>query len=45
MSADSAMKWTPVKTMNSASGRAAACCASSKLSPVTSASWMPSSRW
>jgi hypothetical protein len=39
------MKWTPAKTMNSASGRAAACCASLKLSPVTSAKAMTSSRW
>ncbi len=45
MSADSAMKWTPQKTMNSASGRAAASRASLKLSPVTSANWMTSSRW
>src|SRR5687768_17658076 len=37
MSADSAMKWTPQKTMNSASGRAAASRASLKESPVTSA--------
>ncbi len=45
MSADSAMKWTPQKTMNSASGRAAASRASLKESPVTSANSMTSSRW
>ena len=45
MSADSAMKCTPQKTMNSASGRAAACCASLNESPVTSANAMTSSRW
>ncbi len=45
MSADSAMKWTPQKTTNSASGRAAASRASLKESPVTSANWMTSSRW
>jgi hypothetical protein len=45
MSADSAMKCTPQKTTNSASGRAAACCASLKLSPVTSAKAMTSSSW
>ena len=45
MSADSAMKCTPQKTMNSASGRAAASRASLKESPVTSANWMTSSRW
>ena len=39
------MKWTPQKTMYSASGRAAACCASLKESPVTSANRMTSSRW
>ena len=37
MSADSAMKCTPQKTMNSASGRAAASRASLNESPVTSA--------
>ena len=45
MSALSAMKWTPAKTMNSASGWAAACWASLKESPVTSANSMTSSRW
>jgi hypothetical protein len=45
MSADSAMKWTPQKTMNSASGRAAASRASLNESPVTSANWITSSRW
>ena len=45
MSADSAMKWTPQKTTNSASGRAAACWASRKESPRASANWMTSSRW
>lgn len=45
MSADSAMKWTPQKTMYSASGFAAASRASLKESPVTSANWMTSSRW
>ncbi len=45
MSADSAMKWTPQKTMYSASGRAAASRASLKESPVTSANSMTSSRW
>ena len=45
MSADSAMKCTPQKTMNSASGRAAASLASLNESPVTSANWMTSSRW
>ena len=45
MSADSAMKCTPQKTMNSASGRAAASRASLNESPVTSANWMTSSRW
>ncbi len=45
MSADSAMKCTPQKTMNSASGRAAASRASLKESPVTSANSMTSSRW
>jgi hypothetical protein len=45
MSADSAMKCTPQKTMYSASGRAAASRASLKESPVTSANWMTSSRW
>lgn len=45
MSADSAMKCTPQKTMNSAPGRAAACWASLNESPVTSANWMTSSRW
>jgi hypothetical protein len=45
MSADSAMKWTPQKTMYGESGLAAACCASLKLSPVTSANSMTSSRW
>ena len=37
MSADSAMKWTPQKTMYSASGRSDASLASLKESPVTSA--------
>ncbi len=45
MSALSAMKCTPQNTMYSASGRAAACCASLNESPVTSANWMTSSRW
>ncbi len=45
MSADSAMKCTPQKTMNSASGRAAASRASLKESPVTSANSITSSRW
>ncbi len=45
MSADSAMKCTPQKTMYSASGRAAASFASLNESPVTSANWMTSSRW
>ena len=45
MSADSAMKCTPQKITNSASGRAAASRASLKESPVTSASAMTSSRW
>ncbi len=45
MSADSAMKCTPQKTMNSAPGRAAASRASLKESPVTSANSMTSSRW
>ena len=45
MSADSAMKCTPQKTMYSASGRAAASRASLNESPVTSANWMTSSRW
>ena len=45
MSALSAMKCTPQKTMNSASGRAAASLASLNESPVTSANWMTSSRW
>ncbi len=45
MSALSAMKCTPQKTTNSASGRAAACCASLNESPVTSANWITSSRW
>jgi hypothetical protein len=45
MSADSAMKWTPQKTMYGDSGLAAACCASLKESPVTSANWITSSRW
>ncbi len=45
MSALSAMKWTPAKTMNSASGWAAACWASLNESPVTSANSMTSSRW
>ena len=45
MSALSAMKCTPQKTMYSASGRAAASLASVKLSPVTSAWAMTSSRW
>ena len=45
MSADSAMKCTPQKTMYSASGRAAASRASLNESPVTSANWITSSRW
>ncbi len=45
MSALSAMKCTPQKTMNSAVGFAAACWASLNESPVTSANWMTSSRW
>jgi predicted ArsR family transcriptional regulator len=45
MSADSAMKCTPQKTIHGASGRAAACWASLKESPVTSANSMTSSRW
>ena len=45
MSADSAMKWTPQKTMKSASGRVVASCASLKESPVKSACRMTSSRW
>ncbi len=45
MSADSAMKCTPQKTMYSASGLAAASLASLKESPVTSANSMTSSRW
>jgi len=45
MSADSAMKCTPQKTMNSASGRAAASLASLYESPVTSANAITSSRW
>ena len=45
MSADSAMKCTPQKRIHSASGRAAACCASLNESPVTSANSMTSSRW
>ena len=45
MSADSAMKWTPQKTMKSASLRSAAARASLKLSPVKSAWRITSSRW
>jgi hypothetical protein len=45
MSADSAMKWTPQKTMNSASGRSAASFESLKESPVMSAWRITSSRW
>ena len=45
MSALSAMKCTPQKTMYSASGRAAASRASLNESPVTSANWITSSRW
>ena len=45
MSALSAMKCTPQNTTYSASGRAAACCASLNESPVTSANWITSSRW
>ena len=45
MSADSAMKCTPQNTMNSASGRVAASCASLKESPVKSACRITSSRW
>ena len=45
MSADSAMKCTPQKTIQGASGRAAASLASLNESPVTSANSMTSSRW
>ena len=45
MSADSAMKCTPQKMTNSASGLAAASRASLNESPVTSANWITSSRW
>ena len=45
MSADSAMKCTPQKTMKGASGRAAASRASLNESPVVSAKAMTSSRW
>src|SRR6478735_3483372 len=45
ISADSAMKWTPQKTMNSASVRAPASRASLNESPVTSANWITSSGW
>ncbi len=45
MSAASAMKCTPQKTMYSASGRSAAYCASMNESPRSSANSMMSSRW
>lgn len=45
MSADSAMKCTPQKTMYSASGLLAASRASLNESPVTSANSITSSRW
>ncbi len=45
MSADSAMKWTPQKTMKSASPRSAASRDSPKESPRASAHTMTSSRW
>ena len=44
-SADSAMKWTPQKTMNSASVWSAARRESPKESPRASAHRMTSSRW
>ena len=44
-SADSAMKWTPQKTMNSASWRSAAIRESPKESPRASAQRITSSRW
>ena len=44
-SADSAMKWTPQKTMNSASVTSAAIRESPKESPRASAQRMTSSRW
>ena len=44
-SADSAMKWTPQKTMNSASVTSAAMRESPKESPRASAHRMTSSRW
>ena len=44
ISAASAMKCTPQKTMNSDSGRSAAYCASMNESPRSSANWMMSSR-
>ena len=44
-SADSAMKWTPQKTMNSASAWPAASRESPKESPRASAQRMTSSRW
>ncbi len=48
MSAVSAMKWTPQKTMNSlprARASAAAIWLSFRLSPVRSACWMTASCW
>ena len=44
MSAASAMKCTPQKTMYSACGRSAAYCASMNESPRSSANWMMSWR-
>ena len=44
-SADSAMKWTPQKTMYSASSWPAAMRESPKESPLASAQRMTSSRW
>ena len=45
ISAASAMKWTPQKTMYWDSGRPAAYWASANESPRSSANWMMSSRW
>ena len=45
MSADSAMKWTPQKTTNSASRCSAAKRDSPNESPRMSANWITSSRW
>ena len=45
MSALSAMKWTPQKTMNSALPRVAIARASFSESPMKSANLMTSSRW